>query len=81
MTTTIKTMPETLEENPPVTTAQSSGIEWHPTTRVYHVDLDALYQQLDELTPTRAEFLKRAGDQSPPQSWWDDTTDPFETEE
>ena len=81
MTTTIKTTPETLEKNAPVTTTQSSGIVWHPTMRVYYVKLDALCRQLDELTPTREEFLKRAQNQSPPQSWWDDTTNPFEAED
>ena len=58
----------------------SSGFSWRPRVTLYPAYSRSIVEQLAEATPRNTELLKWAArpENQPPQSWWDDTTDPFE---
>ncbi len=59
----------------------NSGTEWFPTmVRYYDPGSKPLAEQLAESTPSNAELVQWASrpKNQPPQSWWDDTSDPFD---
>ena len=60
----------------------SSGYTWQPQVTRYDPEPNPLAEQIAEATPANADLLVWAGQpkNQPPQSWWDDTTDPFEPE-
>jgi hypothetical protein len=57
----------------------SSGQVWAPRSVLFENASSSLTEQLRESTPAN-DVLLAWGDRDenrPPQSWWDDTTDPF----
>lgn len=78
-------MSEILSMNEEPATSSSSGFSWFAQTiRVGECQpsnvVDAI---LAESTPCNSELLEWAAQPSnqPPQSWWDETTDPFAPED
>ena len=68
-----------LGEKEPPTRSTSAGKAWQPATVRFHLDPQAVYRELSEATPPNTVLLKwaRSTKAAPPQSWWDDQTDPF----
>lgn len=57
----------------------SSGQVWAPGSVRFESASTALSAQISESTPGNDKLLVWAGrrENRPPQTWWDDTTDPF----
>lgn len=58
----------------------SSGFTWTPRVMRCDVVPATTSEPLSEATPANTELRRWAArpKNQPPQSWWDDTTDPFE---
>jgi hypothetical protein len=62
----------------------SDGAAWNPTSYTRcEQPANVLVDQLAAATPMNSTLLRWAAlpINQPPQSWWDDTTDPFEPDE
>ena len=57
----------------------SSGVTWKPQYARFEIEASSMGEELRKSTPAN-DVLLAWGDRAenrPPQSWWDDTTDPF----
>ena len=62
--------------------SSSEGMTWVPRTEWKCIDPKALHRDLTEATPPNLVLLKWAKmARTPPQSWFDDETDPFKPAE
>lgn len=61
---------------------ESSGITWRPTCVVMTWPPGEPDRLVRDLTPTNEQLLRWAArpKNQPPQSWWDETDDPFAPE-
>lgn len=57
----------------------SAEVRWHPTHTRYEDDFSAMENEIVESTPDYAELIELASrrQNQPPQSWWDQDTNPF----
>jgi hypothetical protein len=60
---------------------ESSGFAWVPVEVHYSRSVDSPSHTLAKATPENVTLLRWAGhsENQPPQSWWDDASDPFRT--
>ncbi|UCF33121.1 MAG: hypothetical protein JSV78_12385 [Phycisphaerales bacterium] len=60
---------------------ESSGFAWVPVEVHYNRSVDSTSRTLAKATPENVTLLRWAArpDNQPPQSWWHDTSDPFQT--
>ncbi len=71
----------TISDSEPQTTGSSQS--WKPSWQMsLSLDLDATTRECSEATPPNVVLLKWAKTaRTPPQSWFDDETDPFKPAE
>ncbi len=73
--------PEEATEEVPI--PSSSGFTWEPTRISSDSDAHSCADRLAEATPSNDELRTWAGrpENQPPQSWWEEKSDPFEAED
>jgi len=65
-----------------VSSTRSAGFEWRPSVRAPFDEPTDYAKELARSSPSNMELRKWAArpENRPPQSWWDETDDPFQAE-
>jgi hypothetical protein len=66
----------------PANTVGTPSPQWIPARKHYEPPATDLAKEITTSTPSNAELLRWSGlkRNAPPSSWWNDQTDPFETD-
>ncbi len=66
-----------------VVSSSGTGATWHPTHETRQLAPGGQSLEIAQATPSNAVLLDWASKSSnqPPQSWWDETVNPFESEQ
>lgn len=56
---------------------ESSAIVWIPSKRITYTNSETLEREIAKVTPANAQLIQFTDTHKPPQSWFDEDTNPF----